>query len=110
MRSRPEVPRRQPNVLARAVGLATTALLAAAVLVGAGAGSATAWNQYAAEATLWQLLNGTRANNGLNVLVQHGTLVSLARWRSADLVQRNYFSHTSWAPATRSTTGMTSMA
>ena len=94
MRSRPDSPRRQPNVLARAAGLATTALLAAAVLVGTGAGSAAGWNQGSAEATVWQLLNGARANNGLNVLVQHGTLVSLARWRSADLVQRNYFSHT----------------
>ena len=81
-------------MLARAAGLATTALLAAAVLVGSGAGSAGAWDQGSAEATLWQLLNGARANNGLNVLVQHGTLVSIARWRSADMVQRNYFSHT----------------
>ncbi len=94
MRSRPDSPRRQPNVLARAAGLATTALLAAAVLVGSGAGSVGAWDQGSAEATLWQLLNGTRANNGLNVLVQHGTLVSIARWRSADMVQRSYFGHT----------------
>ena len=48
----------------------------------------------ALEATLSQLTNGARANNGLRVLQQNGTLVGLARWRSKDEVQRNYFSHT----------------
>ena len=94
MPSAPRAPRRQPNVLARATTLAGTALLAAALLVGAGAAPVTGWNQGAAEATLWQLLNGARANNGLNVLIQHGTLLSIARWRSQDMVQRSYFSHT----------------
>ena len=82
MRVRPGVARR-PNVLARATGLATTALVGAALLVTSSAAPVSGWNQASAEATLWQLLNGARANNGLNVLVQHGTLVSLARWRSA---------------------------
>ena len=94
MPSAPSAPRRQPNVLARATTLAGSALLAAALLAGAGATPVTGWDQASAEATLWQLLNGARANNGLNVLVQHGTLVSIARWRSQDMVQRNYFDHT----------------
>jgi hypothetical protein len=54
----------------------------------------TGWDQSTAEATLWQLLNGARTNNGLAPLQQHGTLVALARWRSADMLQRDYFSHT----------------
>jgi hypothetical protein len=54
----------------------------------------TGWNQGAAEATLWQLMNGARVNNGRRAVLQHSTLVSLARWRSKDQVQRNYFSHT----------------
>src|SRR3972149_6607872 len=94
MRSAPGAPPRQPNVLVRATGLAGTALLAAALLAWSGPATASGWNQSTAEATLWQLLNGARANNGLNVLVQHGTLVSIARWRSQDMVERNYFDHT----------------
>ena len=54
---------------------------------------ATGWNQSSAEATLWQLLNGARVNNGLHALQQNGTLVSLARWRSKDMVDRSYFDH-----------------
>ena len=56
--------------------------------------STTGWNQGSAEATLWQLLNGARTNNGLAPLQQHGTLVSLARWRSSDMLAKDYFSHT----------------
>lgn len=56
--------------------------------------TATGWNQSNAEATLWQLLNGARVNNGLSPLQQNGTLVSLARWRSKDMVERDYFDHT----------------
>lgn len=56
--------------------------------------AATAWNQGSAEATLWQLLNGARANNGLAPLQQHSGLVGLARWRSQDMINRGYFSHT----------------
>ena len=50
-------------------------------------------DQSAAEATLWQLMNGSRANNGVQPVAQHDTLVSLARWRSKDMVDRDYFSH-----------------
>jgi hypothetical protein len=66
--------------------------MAAALLTWAPA-PATGWNQGAAESTLWQLMNGARVNNGRRAVVQHSTLVSLARWRSKDSVDRNYFSH-----------------
>jgi uncharacterized protein YkwD len=89
-----EMPRRSPRrVMARAVALSGTALLAAALLAWAPQ-PATGWDQSAAEATLWQLLNGDRTNNGLPPLAKHSTLVSLARWRSKDMVDRDYFSHT----------------
>lgn len=87
------MPRRQPRrVFARAVALSGTALLAAALLAWTPQ-PATGWDQSAAEATLWQLLNGDRTNNGLAPLVKHSTLVSLARWRSKDMVDRDYFNH-----------------
>jgi hypothetical protein len=78
--------------MARAIALSGTALMAAALLVWAPQ-PATGWDQSAAEATLWQLLNGDRTNNGLPPLVKHSTLVSLARWRSKDMVDRDYFNH-----------------
>jgi uncharacterized protein YkwD len=89
-----EMPQRAPRrVLTRALALSGTALLAAALLAWTPQ-PATGWDQSAAEATLWQLLNGDRTNNGLAPLAQHSTLVSLARWRSKDMVDRDYFSHT----------------
>ena len=78
--------------MARAIGLSGTALLAAAALAWTPQ-PATGWDQSTAEATLWQLLNGDRTNNGLAPLAQHSTLVSLARWRSKDMVDRDYFEH-----------------
>ena len=84
---------RRPHVLSRAAGLAGVALMAAALLAWSPS-AASGWNQSSAEATLWQLMNGARVNNGLRALQQNGTLVSLARWRSKDQVQRNYFDHT----------------
>jgi uncharacterized protein YkwD len=85
--------RRSPRrTIARGVGLAATSLLAAGLLV-ANPAPATGWNQGAAEATLWQLMNGARVNNGLRAVQSHSTLVSLARWRSKDMLDRNYFNH-----------------
>ncbi len=78
--------------MARTMALSGTALMAAALLVWAPQ-PATGWDQSAAEATLWQLLNGDRTNNGVAPIAQHGTLVSLARWRSQDMVDRDYFEH-----------------
>jgi uncharacterized protein YkwD len=85
--------RRPRRITARALGLGLSAVLAAAAL-GWSPTATSGWNQGAAEGTLWQLLNGARVNNGMAPLQSHGTLVSLARWRSSDMLQRNYFSHT----------------
>ncbi|HEY8922526.1 MAG TPA: CAP domain-containing protein [Candidatus Limnocylindria bacterium] len=87
-------PRRQPRrIMAKAIALSGTALLAAALMAWTPQ-PATGWDQSSAEATLWQLLNGDRTNNGLPPLAKHSTLVSLARWRSKDMVDRDYFNHT----------------
>jgi uncharacterized protein YkwD len=81
------------RIIARTVAYGLGALAAAALLAWTPT-VASGWNQGSAEATLWQLLNGARVNNGMAPLQQHGTLVSLARWRSSDMLNRNYFSHT----------------
>lgn len=87
-------PARRPNrVTARTLLFGTSALLAAALL-GWSPQATTGWNQASAEGTLWQLLNGARTNNGLAPLQHHGTLLGIARWRSSDMLARNYFSHT----------------
>jgi uncharacterized protein YkwD len=79
--------------MARTIALSGTALVAAALLAWSPQPT-VAWNQSSAEATLWQLLNGDRTNNGVAPLSQNGTLVSLAQWRSKDMVDRDFFSHT----------------
>jgi uncharacterized protein YkwD len=87
-------PTRHPHhVISKALGLSGAALLAATLMAWSPQ-VASGWNQSSAESTLWQLLNGDRVNNGLSPLAQNATLVSLARWRSKDMVQRDYFSHT----------------
>ena len=85
--------RRPRRIVARTLGLGISTLIAAGLLTWAPAAT-TGWSQGAAEATLWQLMNGARSNNGMAPVQQHGTLVSLARWRSSDMLAKNYFSHT----------------
>ena len=85
--------RRRPRVIARALALSGTALLAAGVLAWTPQ-AATGFDSSTAEATLWQLLNGARVNNGVAALHKNGTLMSLARWRSKDMIDRDYFNHT----------------
>ena len=46
------------------------------------------------EATLVSLTNRARANAGLRSLRVDSTLTSVARWRSKDMINRDYFSHT----------------
>jgi uncharacterized protein YkwD len=84
--------RRRPRVIARALALSGTALLAATLLAWSPQ-AATGFDSTTAEATLWQLLNGARVNNGVAPLQKNSTLVSLARWRSKDMIDRDYFSH-----------------
>ena len=86
-------PRPNPRrVMARTIGLAASTLVAAAMIAWSPQ-VVSGWNQGAGEATLWQLLNGARSNNGMAPLQQNGTLVGLARWRSKDMIQRDYFAH-----------------
>jgi uncharacterized protein YkwD len=84
---------RPRRIIARTLAFGISALLAAGLLTW-NPPSTTGWNQGSAEATLWQLLNGARTNNGMAPLQQNGTLVSLARSRSSDMLNRNFFSHT----------------
>jgi len=85
--------RKPGRVFARTVLFGASALFAAGLLTWTPS-AVTGWNQGAAEGTLWQLLNGARVNNGMAPLQQHATLVGLARWRSQDMLNRDYFSHT----------------
>jgi uncharacterized protein YkwD len=48
----------------------------------------------ASESDLVALTNRARANAGLRSLKVDSTLRSVARWRSKDMIVRNYFSHT----------------
>jgi uncharacterized protein YkwD len=91
--SLPAIARRPRRIIARTIVFGTSALLAAGLLTWSPS-STTGWNQGSAEATLWQLLNGARTNNGLAPVQQHGTLVGIARWRSSDMIAKDYFSHT----------------
>lgn len=85
--------RRPRRIVARTLGFGLSALLGAGLVTWAP-DAASGWNQGAAEATLWQLLNGARTNNGLAPLQANATLVALARWRSEDMLTKDYFSHT----------------
>ena len=89
----PNSVRRPRRIIARTIVFGASALLAAGLLTWSPSAT-TGWNQGSAEATLWQLLNGARTNNGLAPVQQHGTLVGIARGRSADMLNRDYFSHT----------------
>ncbi len=85
--------RRPRRLVARTLGLGISSLVAAGLLTWTPAAT-TGWSQGAAESTLWQLMNGARSNNGVAPVQQHGTLVGLARWRSSDMLAKDYFSHT----------------
>jgi uncharacterized protein YkwD len=81
------------NPVGRAAALAAVALVGAALLTSSPT-PATAFNASSAAATLFNLMNGARVNNGLRAVQQNGTLTSLAVWRSKDEVERDYFDHT----------------
>lgn len=85
--------RRPHRVVARTLAFGASSLLAAALL-GWAPSMASGWSQSSAEATLWQLMNGARVNNGVAPVQSNATLTSIARWRSSDMLERSYFSHT----------------
>ncbi len=73
------------------------AALVALVVTLATPGLALAWNSNAFsstdEALLVKLTNQARASAGLPALKVDSTLTSVARWRSQDMIDRDYFSH-----------------
>ena len=85
--------RRPRRIVARTLGLGISTLVAAGLLTWTPAAT-TGWSQGAAESALWQLMNGARLNNGVAPVQSHATLVGLARWRSSDMLAKDYFSHT----------------
>ena len=83
----------------RRVALAVALLFASTSLVTFAIPARTlAWDAGAfsadSEAELVVLTNRSRANAGLKALKVDATLSSVARWRSQDMIERDYFSHT----------------
>ncbi len=78
--------------------LKALAALIALILTLALPGVAFAWSDNsfssADAALLAQLTNQARASAGLNSLSMDATLTNVAEWRSKDMIDRNYFSHT----------------
>jgi uncharacterized protein YkwD len=86
----PTSPKRRPGLLATAiVALAVAALALPAAALAWDAGSFSS----ADEQALFQLTNQSRAAAGLKALKWDGALASLARSRSQDMIDRDYFSH-----------------
>jgi len=92
-------PRPTPAPVRRRLGLgvATFVALTIATLVVAEGAVAFTWDpntfSSTSEQQLYTLTNNARAANGLRKLVWDSTLASIARWRSKDMITRNYFSH-----------------
>ncbi len=86
-----------PAPLRRLAALVGAAFLAATLGVAAAPGAVAAWDNSsfdaAAEAELVALTNQARASAGLRSLKVDATLASIARWRSQDMIERDYFSH-----------------
>ena len=88
-------PRRRPRAL-RGLPLGI-ALVAAALIVVGSPTVALGWDNYsfsaAQETEMLTLINQARAANGLRAYTVGSTLHDVARWRSKDMYDRNYFSH-----------------
>ncbi len=82
--------RRATIALALTFGVTSTGLLTAQTALG--------WDVNAfssgSESQLISLQNQARASGGLRTLKADSALRTVARWRSKDMVQRDYFSHT----------------
>jgi uncharacterized protein YkwD len=85
-------PRRSPHpfFLALVVGLTSVVTLAAPARVAAWSSGTFS---SASERELIALTNRSRASAGLRSLRVDSTLTSVARWRSKDMIERDYFSH-----------------
>ena len=90
-------PIRPRTRLGRRAALVAAAFLATTVGVFALPASVVAWDagsfSAAAEAEMLQLTNQARASAGLPALKLDSALTSIARWRSKDMIDRDYFSH-----------------
>jgi uncharacterized protein YkwD len=86
-------PRRQPR-LPIAVGLlfAATSIITLAVPADTMAWASGSFSS-SSESDLVAMSNRSRANAGLKALKVDATLRSVARWRSKDMIERDYFSH-----------------
>jgi uncharacterized protein YkwD len=85
-------------VAPRRLALAVAALFTlTSVFAFATPASTFAWDpesfSSSSEAALVSLTNRSRANAGLPALKVDSTLTSVARWRSKDMIERDYFSH-----------------
>ena len=87
---------RRPDLARLAVGLAIAFLVTTVGLL-ASAGPALGWypNSFSssAERELVSLTNQARAAAGLRALKVDAALTSIARWRSKDMIVKDYFSH-----------------
>ncbi len=84
-------PRRMAMAIALTFGLSSVIALAApSETFGWSSGSFSS----SSEAALVSLTNRARANAGLKALKVDSSLTSVARWRSKDMLTRDYFSHT----------------
>lgn len=83
--------------LARLATLVAGAFLVVTVGAFAAPAPVAAWDENAfssaAERQLVSLTNQARASAGLRALKIDSTLTSVARWRSKDMIKRDYFSH-----------------
>ncbi|MFL5648356.1 MAG: CAP domain-containing protein [Chloroflexota bacterium] len=96
-RTASEVARRTAS--SRRLALSVAVLFAVTSVVAYAAPSrAFGWDSgsfsSSSESTLITLTNRSRANAGLPALKVDSTLTSVARWRSKDMIVRDYFSHT----------------
>jgi uncharacterized protein YkwD len=83
-------PRRMAMAVVLVFGISSVfALAAPSATFGWSSGSFSS----SSESTLVTLTNRARANAGLRSLKVDSTLTSVARWRSKDMINRDYFSH-----------------
>ncbi len=94
----PAGPRAAPAPTRRIAGLIALVFALTSVVGLSNPTPVQAWSagsfSSASEKELIALTNRSRASAGLKALKVDGTLTSVARWRSKDMITRDYFSHT----------------
>jgi uncharacterized protein YkwD len=96
--SRASDPATVPGAPRRAVAMVLVAFVLTSIGLIASPRQAAAWDpstfSSASESKLVSLTNQARASAGLKSLKVDSKLTAIARWRSKDMIQRDYFSHT----------------